>query len=108
MARKPASVIVGSGVELPAPASDVETVAAAPEPALAPASDAAPAPVDAPAPIVAPTSIAANSAPVAEDTKIMEAPLASLGQVQDKVRTMIETGITESRSNYSKVKGILF
>lgn len=58
---------------------------------------AAPAPVAAPAP-------AAVAAPLAEVAKLFEAPAKSLTEMQDKVRVMVEKGLTETRANYAKVK----
>ena len=69
-----AQTIEDSVVETPESASSAETLAAAPVAALA----------------VAP--------------KLYETPAASPGDMQERVRSLIETGINERRASYAKVK----
>jgi phasin len=57
----------------------------------------------------APVVESAPSAPtiaasLAETAKMFEAPAASVADVQEKVRAMLEKGLTETRATYSKAK----
>jgi len=81
MASSPKKAPLAAAAE---PAPVVETVAAAPEPAVA-------------EPVAA-------AAPLKDVAKIFEAPLASLTDIQDKVRTVIDKGLSETRANYCKAK----
>ena len=82
-------------------------MASAPKKAAAPVVDAAPvveaASVAAPA-VVETAPAAAVAAPLADVAKLFEAPAKSLTEMQDKVRVMVEKGLTETRANYAKVK----
>jgi phasin len=126
--KKHAKVIEGSVVEMPESefesASSDETFVAAPV-AVAPVAaapvaaarvpatpvPAAPVPaapvVTAPvaaAPVAAARVAAAPVAALAEAPKLEGAPAASLGDMQVRVRSLIETGINESRASYARVK----
>jgi phasin len=46
------------------------------------------------------------AAPIADVAKMLQAPAASITDMQDKVRTMIEKGLAETRANYSKAKTV--
>jgi phasin len=78
-----------SVVETPESASSVDTFAAAPVTALAAVAETLPE-----APVAA----------LAEGPKLYETPAASLGDLQERVRSLIETGINERRVRYAKVK----
>ncbi len=116
-AKNHAPVIERNAVETPA--EETAAAVAADEPAAQadpapPAEAASPAEAAPPAeaPPAAPESAtvgavaAAPATAFAEASKMMEAPLASMGEAQEKVRAMIETGINETRAGYSKVKGV--
>jgi len=71
-------------------ASVVETVAAVPAAAAESVSAA--------------SESASFAAPLKEVAKIFEAPVASLTDIQEKVRTVIDKGLSETRANYAKAK----
>ena len=57
------------------------------------------------APVVeAVTAPAAAPAPIADVTKLFEAPMKSMTEMQEKVRVALEKGLTETRANYAKAK----
>ncbi len=53
---------------------------------------------------VEPASASLAVAPMAEVSKIFEAPAANVTELQDKVRALVEKGLSETRANYAKVK----
>lgn len=63
--------------------------------------DAAPPPDVAPAPAPAAKAVVA---PMADAAKMFEPPAAPVADMQERIRAVIEKGLTETRANYSKVK----
>jgi len=90
VAPPPAFVHEPAYVEEPTPMAPVEPVAT-------------PSVVEAPA--FAPTPVVAKAEPFkAVTAKAFEAPMASLQNMQEKARALVEKGIVESRANYAKLK----
>jgi phasin len=81
-------------------------MATSPKKAAAPVIE--PAPVVEAAPVVetaAPAPAALSvPAPLADVAKLFEAPAKSLTEFQDKVRGLVEKGLSETRANYAKAK----
>jgi phasin len=98
----PAFVETPAPIETPAPVETtdyVETIA----PVEAPAFVEAPAPVSA-APVFVEAAAAVAPAAPPEAAKMFEVPVKSMTEVQEKVRALIEKGISETRANFSKAK----
>ena len=99
---------------------------AVPAPVEAPAPFEAPAPVEMMAPIDAPDPVAAAAAPIAaaaafaeakaaeapapapaaspDVAKMLEAPVKSITEMQEKLRAMIEKGLSQTHANFTKAK----
>jgi len=69
-------------------------------PDTAPPPDVTPAP----APVPAAAAKAVVAPMVADAAKMFEAPAAPVADMQERIRAVIEKGLTETRANYSKVK----
>ena len=96
--------------EAPAPAEAADPIAAAAAFAEASAA-AAPAPVhiETSAPVEAAAAVVESAAAPArvvphEVAKMFEAPAKTMTEMQDKVRAMIEKGLSETRGAYAKAK----
>ena len=58
-----------------------------------------------PTPVAPPLDVeAAVGTPFKDVAKLIEGPLASVAEAQGKVRSLVETGITETHSKYSQIK----
>jgi phasin len=74
------------------------------EPSAVAAAPVEPDPIPVPEPVAALVPVAA--APLKAAEKVREDAVASLGAFQDKVRAMIEKGLTDTRSSYAKAKSV--